>query len=312
MREIKCLRLCELMLSVLIPTYNYSALDLVKSLHKQLDEQNIVYEVICFDNGSNSEANIENDKINDIQNCYFEVLKKDGGRSRIKNLLARKSIYPWLLFLDSDVLPVSKNFIQNYADAIIAKNEKVFYGGLKYYNDKPADDKILRWVYGMEREEIPLKKRNLDPQNYFTAANFLIDKNLFEKIKFDESLLEYGHEDTLFALELKKRNIAIAQIDNPVFHLGLDKNEVFIEKVKKSIENLNYLHQQGKFSLEDNKLLKFNNNLKKMRMNSVFSFLFDKYSKTMELNLTSKSPSLLIFDLYKIGYLCSLRDNSFT
>ena len=300
------------MLSVLIPTYNYIALDLVKSLHTQLEEQNIAYEVICFDNGSNSGTNIENERISDIQNCHFTALKKDGGRSRVKNILAKKSIYPWLLFLDSDVLPVSSNFIKDYVKTIKAKKEKVFYGGLKYYDNKPSDNKMLRWIYGKEREEISLKKRNLDPQNYFTAANFLIDKNIFERIKFDESLLEYGHEDTLFALELKKRNIAIAQIHNPVYHLGLDKNEVFLEKIKKSIENLNYLQQQGKISSEDNKLLKINNYLKNMRMNSVFSFLFDKYSKTMELNLTSKSPSLLIFDLYKIGYLCSIGDRSFT
>lgn len=300
------------MISVLIPTYNYIALDLVKNLHEQLEEQNIVYEVICFDNGSNSKTNVINEEINKIENCNFISLEKDGGRSRVKNLLAEKSIHPWLLFLDSDVLPVSKGFIQNYIEAINDKHEKVFYGGLKYYSDKPDDDKMLRWVFGKEREEIPLKKRKLDPQKYFTAANFLIDKNIFEEIKFDESLLEYGHEDTLFALELKKRNIPIAQVDNPVFHLGLDRNELFLEKIKKSLENLNYLEGAGKISLEDNKLLKFNYRLKKIRMTSLFTFLFDKYSKIMEKNLISGSPSLLIFDLYKIGYLCTLGDRRFT
>ena len=50
------------MLSVLIPTYNYIALDLVRSLHRQLEVQDIVYEVICFDNGSDSITNIENEK----------------------------------------------------------------------------------------------------------------------------------------------------------------------------------------------------------------------------------------------------------
>jgi len=296
------------MLTILIPTYNYIALDLVKSLYKQLEELSIVYEIICFDNGSDSISNIENEKINNIQYCYFTALKKDGGRSRVKNLLAKKSIYRWLLFLDSDVLPVSKNFIRNYVDAIKTKNEKVFYGGLKYYDNRPIDDNMLRWVYGKEREEISIKKRRINPQKYFTAANFLIEKNIFEKIKFDESLMEYGHEDTLFALELKKMEIAISQIDNPVFHLGLDKNEVFIEKIKKSIGNLNYLHQQGKIKLENNKLLKLNNILKKSKLTSILSFLFDRYSKKMELNLKSKAPSLFIFDLYKIGYLCSIMD----
>lgn len=296
------------MLSILIPTYNYIALDLVRSLHRQLEGQDIVYEVICFDNGSNSKVNIHNEEINKIENCHFMALKKDGGRSRIKNLLVEKSIYSWLLFLDSDVLPVEKNFVQNYVNATKTRNEKVFYGGLRYFDEKPADDKMLRWIYGKDREEIPIKKRNLNPQKYFTAANFLIDKNIFNKIKFDENLLEYGHEDTLFALELKKRNIPIGQIDNPVYHLGLDKNEIFLEKIKKSIENLTYLQQQGKIGLDDNKLLKVNNSLKKTKISLVISFLFDKYSKKMETNLKSKSPSLFIFDLYRIGYVSSLFD----
>ena len=298
------------MLSVLIPTYNYIALDLVKCIHKQLEEQNIVYEIICFDNGSNSEANTTNEEINNIQNCLFKTLEKDGGRSKVKNLLAKASKYAWLLFLDSDVLPVSKNFVKNYVEAANKGRAKVFYGGLKYHNDKPLKDKMLRWVYGKNREQISLKKRNFNPQNYFTAANFLIDRDIFERIRFDESLLEYGHEDTLFALELKKNKILINQIDNPVFHLGLDQNEFFLQKIKKSIENLNYLRQEGKISLEDNKLLKFNYIVKKMKMRVIFSLLFEKYSKNMEKNLFSEAPSLFIFDLYKIGYLCSINDES--
>ncbi len=295
------------MLSVLIPTYNYIALDLIKSIHKQLLEQNTVYEIICFDNGSNSKLNIYNEEINRIENCCFRTMKKNGGRSKIKNLLAEESKYNWLLFLDADVLPVSKNFMQNYVEASKVNDEKVFYGGLKYYDKKPKDDKMLRWVYGRDREQIPLKKRNVNPQEYFTAANFLIDKDLFEKIKFDESLVEYGHEDTLFALELKKNNVSIKQIDNPVFHLGLDNNEIFLEKIKKSIENLVYLQQEGKIGLKDSKLLKFNDILKKMKIRTVFSFLFMKYLKHMEKNLNSGTPSLFVFDLYKLGFLCSIK-----
>ena len=42
------------MLSVLIPTYNYNAVSLVKELHKQLLDSNIVFEIICIDDGSKS------------------------------------------------------------------------------------------------------------------------------------------------------------------------------------------------------------------------------------------------------------------
>jgi len=55
------------MLSVLIPTYNYNVVPLVKALYVQLEKQNILFEIIIFDNASNSILNIENQKINKIK-----------------------------------------------------------------------------------------------------------------------------------------------------------------------------------------------------------------------------------------------------
>ncbi|MEN8186871.1 MAG: glycosyltransferase family 2 protein, partial [Bacteroidota bacterium] len=65
------------MFSILIPTYNYSAVLLVKTLQKQLLNQEIPFEIICFDNGSNGEANSDNEKINRLEFCRFKALKKD-------------------------------------------------------------------------------------------------------------------------------------------------------------------------------------------------------------------------------------------
>lgn len=292
------------MLSLLIPTYNYDVVSLVKSLYKQLKKQEISFEIICFDNGSKSKANLKNEQINDLDYCVFVSLKKNGGRSKIRNLLAEKAAYDWLLFLDADVLPVSEKFIKNYLDSIRKENQNVVYGGLKYVDNTPPDDEMLRWVYGKDREEIPLKKRVLSPDKHFASANFLIKKSLFQQIKFDESLVEYGHEDTLLALNLKKKKIPIHQIDNPVYHLGLDKSKLFIVKTKKSIENLMYLQNQQKIGIKDNRLLKRLDHLKKMKLNYLFSFLFKKLSRKMERNLYSKRPSIFIYDLYKLGYIC--------
>lgn len=294
------------MLSVLIPTYNYNVVTLVKSLYDQLKQQNISFEIICFDNGSKSELNLKNEQINSLDFCVFIPLKNNGGRSKIRNLLAEKAKYKWLLFLDADVLPVSKNFIKNYLDSTKINNQNVIFGGLKYDNNKPSDDKMLRWVYGKDREEIPLKIRKLNSSIHFTSANFLIKKSVFQEIKFDESLVEYGHEDTLLAIDLKKKNTPIIQIDNPVYHLGLDENEQFIEKTKKSIENLLFLNNHKRIGVKENKLLKKVNEIKSVRMIHFFSTFFKLFSKKMETNLNSKTPSLFIYDLYKLGYICTI------
>ena len=57
------------MLSVLIPTYNYNAFELVNELHKQLLKSEVLFEIICIDDGSKSTLNQQNEKINDLPNA---------------------------------------------------------------------------------------------------------------------------------------------------------------------------------------------------------------------------------------------------
>ena len=102
------------MLSVLIPTYNYNAFLLVKEIHQQLTLGEIDFEIICLDDGSKSSINTKNEEINKFSFTSFKSLPKNIGRSAIRNLLAKKATYNWLLFLDADVIPVKSNFIKNY------------------------------------------------------------------------------------------------------------------------------------------------------------------------------------------------------
>ncbi len=294
------------MLSVLIPTYNYSAVLLVKALQKQLLSQNVLFEIICFDDGSNGEENNKNNKINNLEFCQFKAFRKGLGRSKIRNLLAENAKYEWLLFLDSDVLPIEQVFIKNYFESVKKTPNKVFYGGLKYEDKKPSTKKILRWTYGKSREEISYNTRWQTNQNHFSSANFLISKELFNKIKFDETLTKYGYEDTLFAIELLANKSTIYQVDSPVYHLGLDDSDVFLGKTKRAIENLKYLHQEKKISNEDIKLLKSFNKVNSYGLNSLLSLFYKGYFNKMEDNLMSKKPSLLVYDIYKLSYLCSI------
>ena len=293
------------MLSVLIPTYNYNITPLVKSLHFQLQKLDVAYEIISFDNGSNSSLNTKNETVNKISFCRFTALKNDIGRSQIRNLLADNAKYNWFLFLDTDVLPVSDEFIQNYLSCI-DKNQKVVYGGLKYEDIRPSDDRLLRWVYGKSREEIPFKERNLNPTQHFASSNFMISKDVFNAYKFDKDLTKYGHEDTLLGLELMRNNIEIVQLDNPVYHLGLDLSEEFLNKTRAAVDNLYKLQVQGKITKEDSKLLKRFSDLKKFKVHKLLASVYRSRVKSMERNLVSSRPSLFIFDLYRLGYLCNI------
>lgn len=294
------------MLSVLIPTYGEDVVSLVETIQKQITNLKIPYEIICFDNGSKSKTDIKNNTINSFDFCCFKALEKNGGRSKIRNLLAQNAKYEWLLFLDADVLPVKETFILNYVQTIKNESVKVIFGGLKYYDEKPADSKMLRWVYGKSREEIPLEIRQQNPRIHFTSANFIMAKEVFEQHHFDEELTKYGYEDTLLAMVLQRNAIAIKQTDNPVYHLGLDENKVFLEKTKKAVENIFLLFQNKKITSKDNKLLSVFSKVKNFKIIGLISFLHMNLSGILERNLVSGNPSLFLYDVYKLGYLCTI------
>jgi len=290
-------------ISVLIPTYNYNALSLVKEIHSQLTHSKVPFEIICLDDASVQNVYVENNQINTLDFSKFEVLAQNIGRSKIRNKLASQAAYDWLLFLDVDVLPKNTNFIASYLKAI-SNETPVICGGINYEAKQPVEAKLLRWTYGTKREAIPVSQRINNPYKHFLSSNFLIHKKLFFDIKFNELLTTYGHEDTLFAVELKNKQTEIKHIDNAVYHLGIEPNIVFIEKVRASIENANYLYQhqlirKGDITLTD-KFIRF----KALRIDGFMAWIFRKFKQKWEQNLCSKKPSLFVFDIYKLGYLC--------
>jgi cellulose synthase/poly-beta-1,6-N-acetylglucosamine synthase-like glycosyltransferase len=291
------------MLSILIPVYNIDCSPLVCELDKQFEKSIIDYEILCFDDASTIQFN-KNDKLNNLKNTSFVKLKENIGRSRIRNLLAKKAEYQWLLFLDADTLPTNDQFIEKYL-AILSSNhlETVFNGGLSYREKDRTNKNQLRYKYGKSRESISSKKRNLTPYNSLLMSNTLIKKSIFNNVKFNESITKYGHEDSLFSFDLKEKKIKVKHIDNPVFHTGIEENIVFVNKSKIAIENLWYLYQKGLFKPEMNKLLKWQILFKKVLLQPLLVLFFIFFKKVIEKSLLNKNPSLLLFDLYRLCYL---------
>lgn len=293
------------MISILIPTYNYNVFPLVKEIHGQLTQSKITFEIICLDDASDSKFNKLNEPINLLNFSSFILLKKNIGRSKIRNLLVAYANFEWLLFLDNDVFPINSNFIDNYL-TFIKENVNVICGGIKYQKDRPNKAKMLRWVYGKNREELSLPKRELNPYRHFSSANFLIQKKLFSLVKFNEAISQYGHEDTLFALDLRKNSVIIKNIDNSVYHLGLETSSTYLKKTEKAIENALFLLQEGKIQKKDTRLLNKFLQVKFFRVSGLVATFYELFKKNLIKNLCSKNPSLLLFDIYKLGYLCKI------
>lgn len=294
------------MLSILIPVYNFDVRDLVKDLHDQAEKCAIPFEIICLDDFSKEAFKSANKELVSLPFVRYKELNENIGRSRIRNKLSELAKYDLLLFMDCDSRTESKNYISNYLNEV--EPSAVLFGGRTYEEEAPADKKkYFRWYYGIHREMIPTKERQIHPYRCFLTNNFLLNKSIFNAIKMDPDLVGYGHEDTLFSAELKARKIRIKHIENPLCHIGLEDTETFLEQTKNGLRNLNLLISKSKIDI-DNKLYSASRFFKFRLMRNYLLRWFAKNEKKIENNLKGENPSLRKFDWYKLAYLIKIQD----
>lgn len=301
------------MLSILIPIYNYNAVPLVRNLHKQATALNITFEILLLDDASdNTHYREENFVLKNLSNTKLIELPTKAGRSVARNFLAGQAQYDYLLFLDCDSEPVDDAFIKRYIP--YCKGECVVVcGGTAYKSEQPKQNRRLRWTYGTRAETKTAEERNKKPNTKFSTFNFLIEKKLFWSIRFNELLKNYGHEDTLFGFELRKRNCVIQHIDNPLYHTGIDENEVYLEKTRQGVENLKILYEkypEHDLLIKDIRLLSVYAIIEKWKLTRLFYFNYFLFKKIMLWNFNSRFPNLFLFNLYKLNYLCFLKYNN--
>ena len=288
------------MISILIPTYNYNITRLVADLHQQALENYVDFEIIVMEDGSKLYVE-ENKVVNDFEFCRQIVLYENIGRSAIRNKLAEEAKYKHLLFMDCDAEVCSEHFVEKYV--AFCKEECVVIGGTSYDPDENDPRYSLRLTYGRQREARSAVERN---KNNFATFNFLISKSIFNRVRFDENILGYGHEDMLFGHQLHQLGFEILQIENPLIHKGLDNNETFLRKTEEGTRNLFLLYQTGRypFLANESKLLNIYVRINKLKLIRLFALKFDLTKQLFRWLLCRKSPSLLLYDLYKILFMC--------
>jgi len=294
------------MLSICIPVYNFNVAELVISLHDEAETLPVEYEILLSDNASEERFRKENSLLASLSNVRYFQSEINLERAGNRNFLFKTAKYPYILFMDCDSKVSKKDYIRDFLPYCIP--ESICSGGRIYDTVKPRDKKlVLHWKVGRSRESHPAEVRSRKPNNSFMSCNFLIDKNLFNVVKFDERLTGYCNEDTLFGIELKKKGITVAHINNPLYHIGLEKAEVYLSKIEESLRNyhkINFLYNNDPQFIESSKILRVEKNIKKLCLAKYFKHLFLVTRKVMYKNLTGKHPNLLVYDLYKLGYLC--------
>jgi glycosyltransferase involved in cell wall biosynthesis len=288
------------MISILIPTYNYNITRLVKGLHAQAMESCVDFEIIVIEDGSTLYVE-ENNGIEELEFCRHYLLKKNIGRSAVRNKLADEANFDHLLFIDCDAEVCSSHFIDKYI--AFCKEECVVIGGTAYDPNETNPDYSLRLKYGREREARSASERG---KNNFATFNFLISKSIFNRVRFDENISGYGHEDMVFGHQLHQLGYEFIQIENPLIHKGLDDNRTFLQKTEEGIRNLFLLYNSGRYPFlkDESKLLKTYIQINKFRLTRLFELKFDLTRNLLRRLLSGKSPSLLLYDIYKILFFC--------
>ena len=298
-------------ISLLIPVFNYDIVALVHGMKSAFGKVPELLEIIIGDDGSSADFK-EKYKLLEDEHVRVIFSEKNIGRAAIRNKLAMEAKGDVLLLIDSDAM------LPGTAEAYLSKwipnmsSIEVTCGGTLYRDSPPGDpDKLLRWRYGKVREQLAAEERNKHPYARFSAFNVLIGKDVFEKIRFNEDLKQYGHEDTLMGYQLKKAGIDVVHIDNGLLHEGIESNGEFINKSKLGVENLSNLYDivtdkrtlSGIYSM-----LRAYNRLNFIGLTRVFASLFIHYRERIEHKLDSGKTSLILFSIYKFCLFCTYRE----
>ena len=279
------------MISVLIPVFNQSVVDLASQLSLQLRDLNQEGEIIILDDGSDAKWKSKNKTIATVPRCQYEELPQNVGRSIIRNLLAAKARGKYLLFLDGDSKIYKEGFLEVYFAAL--QDDLVIVGGRKFPEKCPNPRKKLHWRSGWYREQ--------KIKSGFQSNNFLIPKKLFHQVGgFDESLKGYGHEDTLFGYDLDQCGIRVTHIDNPTLHAELKNGDEFLSDQEKAIINLHRIVTSR--SRLETSLTRAVKQIKKLRLGKLLHFVHKLGARPIRKLLIGPLPNLILLDIYKIGY----------
>lgn len=284
-------------ISILIPVFNYSVVQLAETLHAQAAKLSVPFEILCYDDCSAESWKLLNRSLLEMSGICYRELPTNLGRSRIRNLLAKEARYCYLLFLDCDSAIDQDDFLSRYWSQ---RNNPVVVGGRKYSDQPTHRDYLLHWMVGKTREEMPAAFRNERSHDSFMFNNVFIRKNIYSDIWLDESIVTYGHEDTKFGYELKSKHIPVLHTNNPAIHAGLDDTESFLKKTREGISNLCRLTREG--YARNSKLYSYFRIVRLLHLDSFVLFLYKVFlKKKVADNLRSSHPKLFFFDLFKLS-----------
>lgn len=292
------------MISICIPIYNYYAYPLVRRLSNQIRQMSDgEFEIVCIDDHSSGYYVTQNKGISEI--ATFLRLGQNIGRSRIRNLFLKYTKGEYMVFLDCDMV-VPDNFVKVYQREA-KKGVSVAVGGVTYDERGNDTEHKLRYMYGTKVESRPAEERRKHPYRSFMTGNFMIKREILEKIRFDESITKYGHEDTLFGYRLEQAKVPISHIENAAVNGQVETNVEYLHKTVEAVENLAEIYDrmwEDQRFCQSVRLLRVYGRLRRLGLHKMVYRLFRILKNPMESHFVSGNGiSITQFNFYKLGIL---------
>ena len=222
-------------LSVLIPFKGDDPSPLLQALGRS----GVTVEIILLDDGSNDAALIKRVEAL-VQGLPLPArlirLEQNEGRARGRNRLVSHARGASFLFLDSDMLPDTPDFLANWNQLVAEHNPPVAFGGFSLDQVAPRDDQALHRAMAGHSDCLPASQRRLNPEKHLFTSNLLVRRDVFETEAFDEGFTGWGWEDVEWGMRVA-RTWPILHLDNTATHLGLDTASVIAAKFEQSAAN---------------------------------------------------------------------------
>ena len=292
-------------LSILIPTYNYHARALVRALQELVMKEGVEAEIVVGDDASTEETAWMEEAAT-WEGVRVVHYAENAGRAAHRNRMAETALGEWLLFIDCDAAVEADFSLRAYLEA--TTKAPVVCGGVRTPAINPNPEATLRYAYERAADRHrSAGERNRKPYFHLTTFNLFVRRDVFLNIRFDETCQDYGYEDALFGVELAKRDIPILHIDNPLIHMGIESNSIYLKKTETALQTLKRLQgkMQGHSHVENTA-----NRLKQYHLTWLVRLFYCTFYKPIRHNLLGSRPNLTLFSFYKLGYFLNLSPHS--